>query len=814
MKTEINKAQQEFEFAGIKNTISFVIKILILFIFSVNLVYGQPRCTPGFNGNYGYINHFEFNSLFNIQSGENGDCTLYDVDEFTTIVTMGETYSMQVASESTPVYTQYSAWIDFDNDGYFEPGEVVLNAHGVQYVNEMITIPTDPNFLGLRRLRVMVAPSPDTLDPCGYYENGEAEDYFITVTNSFIEPCYCTPFIRNGSGSRIEDFKVSEILNCDSEYNPISYYTFYPDSIFSTNLEIGKTYRILVSKGTFAGGSVGVRAYIDFNNDYVFSPSESILAEYNGGIVDSYFTVPNDSNIIGAHRLRARISYWDIPGSGCMWANGETEDYMINLVAQDTNENIPDWQKIIQLPNSQGVYDIKETYDKGFAVSLVEGTDMNVFRLIKFSINGDTLWSKFPASDESNYPLKMHETYDGGFIVCGLTSENEPDGDPYAMKLNACGDLQWKKTYGNQMNYDYASHILQSSDSNYIVLVKYLSDASRIALFKLDSTGNIIWQNDYTHHNNSEPEDLIETSDKGYLITGTTYTPNPGDSSEYWLRSMVIKVDSIGNEQWEKVLGITDTTVGVSLSSVELESGEFLVPTSTLDLETNEVSLGVYKIDNLGNLLSYKRITSIADKTIYGNFILRMEDNKFCIVSSIYCGCFNNTTMLGLFMIDSEANVLDSAFIDDYYLVIQGAVTTENNKIVVSGSEDFPDDYDIFMYKFNENLEFDSLYSINLNYDSLCDIIIFQPELSKDNINVILFPNPTCQGINIQIIESKELVYLVEILNINGLILKRQKIKSNELKYLSLDDLNSGTYFLTISQNNQFLSSRKIVKSR
>jgi hypothetical protein len=812
MKTEIYKAQQELEFARIKNTISFIIKILILFIFSVNLVYGQPGCIPGFGDNYGYINHFEFNSLFNIRSGENGDYTLYDVDEYTTSVTMGETYSIQVASESTPVWTQYTAWIDFDNDGYFEPGEVVLNAHGVPYVNEMITIPTDPNFLGLRRLRVMVASNADTLNPCGYYNEGEAEEYFITITDSYVEPCYCTPFIQYDLEIEIKDFKVGEILNCNSDYNPFSYFTFYPDSLFSTDLEIGKTYRILISKGTFAGVSVGVRAYIDFNNDHVFSPSESILEESSGGIVDSYFTVPNDSNIIGEHRLRVRINHYYIPGSGCMWTSGETEDYMINIVAQDTNENYPDWQKIIHLPNSQGVYDIKETYDKGFALSLVEGPDMDEFRLIKFSINGDTLWSKFPASDESNYPLKMHETFDGGFIVCGLTLENEPDGDPYAMKLDACGDLQWKKTYGNQMNYDYASHILQSSDSNYIVLVKYLSDTSRIALFKLDSIGNIIWQNDFTHHMDSEPEDLIETSDKGYLITGTTYTPNPGDSSAYWVRSMVIKVDSTGNEQWEKVLGITDTTVSVSLSSVELESGEFLIPTSSLDLETNKISLGVYKIDNLGNLLSYKRITSIPDKTIYGNFILKMENNKFCIVSSIYCGCFDNTAKLGLFMIDSEASVLDSAFINDYYLVIQGAVITENNKIVVSGSEDFPDDYDIFMYKFNENLEFDSLYSINLNYDSLCDLIIFQPELSKDNFNIKLFPNPTCQGINIQIIEPKDLEYLVEILNINGLILKIQKIKSNELKYLSLDDLNSGTYFITISQNNQFLSSRKIVK--
>ncbi len=792
-------------------------KILIPLLFLASLAYGQSTCYPCFIDNDAYINHFEFNSLFNIQSNENGNYTVYGIDEFTTSVTLGETYSMQVASEETWIFpSRYTAWIDFDNDGYFEPGEVVLDAGEVDYKNVLVTIPIDSNFVGIRRLRIMIGESPDTLDPCGFYNSGEAEDYFITITNSYVEPCYCTPFIYDDFVSEIEDFKVGDILNCNSECDQFSYYSFYPDSIFSTDLEIGKTYRILVSKGTNAGVPAGIRAFIDFNNDHVFSPSELILAADDAGIVDSYFTLPNDSNLIGEHRLRARISYWGIPNSGCEWARGETEDYIINIIPQDTtNGNTHAWQKIIQLPGSQGVYDIKETYDKGYAISLVEGSDMNEFRLIKFSIDGDTLWSKFPVSDELYYPFKMFETYDGGHVICGLTLENEEYGDPYVMKLNACGDLQWKKTYGNLTNFDDATNIIQSSDSNYVVLIRYLSDTSRIALFKIDSIGTVIWQNDYTYHYDSEPNDLIETSDKGYLITGYTYTPNPGDTNLLWLRGMVIKVDSYGNEQWEKVIGISDTTVCMSFSSVELESGGFFISTSTLDLETNEVSSGVYKIDKYGNLLDYKRIASINDKSVNANFILRMDDNKYCIVSRIYCSCFSNTSMLGLYMIDSAANVLDSTFVDDYYLVIQGAVVTENNKIVVSGSKDFPDNnYDIFMYKFNEDLDFDSLYCINLTYDSLCDIIIYQPELSEENINLDLFPNPTCQGINIQINESEELMYLVEIISINGSVLKRLNIKSNELKYFSLDDLNSGIYLITISLNNQLLSSRKIVKSR
>ena len=645
---------------------------------------------------------------------------------------------------------------------------------------------------------------------------GEAEDYFITITD--LDSTYCIPPFEDYSGAKIEDFKLGDIQNCNSGYDELTYYIFYPDSIFTTDLEIGKTYRILISEGTNAGVSIGITAYIDFNNNFVFDSNEKIIESgpYGPGILDTYITIPNDTGIIGKHRLRARINYWQLPDSPCSSEKGETEDYIVNMVPQDTNEIItPDWEKIIHLPNSQGVYDIKETYDNGYIIALVEGTNMSEMRLIKLSIDGDTLWTKFPPLDYTSYPLNIDVTDDGGFIICGSTYENDSVyGEPYVLKLNACGVQQWKNTYGNANNYDYASNILQTSDSNYVVLVKYLSLTSRIALFKLDSIGNILWQNDYTHHDNSEPGELIETSDKGFLITGYTYTPNPGDSSVNYVRTMVIKVDSLGNEQWEKVLGIDATTVSYSFTSVELETGGFLVTTSVLDPPNYyEGRLGVYRIDKSGNLDYYKTVSNIPEPN-NGRFIYKMGNNKYSIVSGIFSGCSNSTSSIGLYLIDSGINVLDSAFVYDDYLVIQGAIVTENNKLVVSGSKKFPNDYDIFMYKFNQDLDFDTLYNLNLNYDSICDITIYTPELSDINFKIDLYPNPACEGINIQINEPGKDKYLIEIISVNGSVLKREFIQPEVLNYISLNDLNSGSYIIIFSQNDQYLSSRKIIISR
>ena len=791
-------------------------KFLFPLLFLAGFAYGQPVCFPEFNDNDHHITHFEFNSIFNIHSNHSGDNDVYSQGVFTTTVSLGETYSLQVASDEAALFNnRFSAWIDYNNDGVFTPEEVILetNEFDLEYKNKRVTIPIDSSYLGVRRLRVMMAESSSiSLEPCGQYFSGESEDYFITITDTYEEPCYCIPFV-DGSGSfAIEDFHIEGILNCDSGYDEQSSYTYYDDSEFTTDLELGKTYRILVSKGTNAGNSVGFRVNIDFDDNHIFESDESVLhTPVGNGIIDKYITIPNSISILGQHRLRARIARHETPPSDCTWVNGETEDYIINIVPQDTNQIInSEWQKIINLPKDQNTFDIIETYDSGYIVSLTEETAPSKVRLIKFSIDGDILWSKFPpSSGESEYPVKMQETNDGGFIVCGLTFMNEIWGDPSVTKFNACGDQEWKQTYGNLDNYDTASHLIQSSDSNTVVLFKYLNDTSRIALAKLDTLGNVIWQNDYTHHLGSEPRDLIETSDMGFLITGYTYTPNPGDSSTNSLRSMIIKIDSNGNEEWEKVLGVTDTSLSYAFSSVELETGGFLVSASSVDRQTNDRKMGVYRVDATGNLIFFKQLSE--EPSSFGTFIRKMEGDNYCIVSKIYNDCFRFTSALGLHMIDSAANVLDSTFIKDYYLDIEGAIVTDNNKLVVTGKKVFPDDDEIFMFKFNEDLEFDTLYNTDLDYNWLCDIIISQDNLPEENFEIDLFPNPAREGINIQIHESNQLNYIVDVLSLNGSILKSKPIRSNELKYFSLEGLSPGMYIVTFSNKNSVLSSRKII---
>ena len=97
----------------------------------------------------------------------------------------GNTYTMNISSGGW--VEKVSAWIDYDNDGNFEPGELIFSHAGSAYFEVhtgSVTIPADATTGTILRMRVMSdkvsAPDPD---PCTDIEFGQTEDYSVMISN-------------------------------------------------------------------------------------------------------------------------------------------------------------------------------------------------------------------------------------------------------------------------------------------------------------------------------------------------------------------------------------------------------------------------------------------------------------------------------------------------------------------------------------------------------------------------------------------------------------------------------------------------------
>jgi hypothetical protein len=90
-------------------------------------------------------------------------------------------------------------------------------------------------------------------------------------------------------------------------------------------------------------------------------------------------------------------------------------------------------------------------------------------------------------------------------------------------------------------------------------------------IIKIDSLGNKQWEKDYGGIDVEQLFSIQHTADKGYLISGYSYSPISGNKTENNLgagQTWVVKTDSIGNLQWDKTLHTTgDELVGCAVQT-------------------------------------------------------------------------------------------------------------------------------------------------------------------------------------------------------------------------------------------------------
>jgi hypothetical protein len=171
----------------------------------------------------------------------------------------------------------------------------------------------------------------------------------------------------------------------------------------------------------------------------------------------------------------------------------------------------------------------------------------------------------------------MAATSDGGLISGGTSysdisfekSENgRGNGDYWVVKTDKDGKIQWDKTIGGSDN-DNLKSVIQTSDGGYALIGESRSNISfektensrgqsDFWLIKLDGMGNIQWDKTVGGSGTEYIDHIEQTVDGGYILAGSTDSYMSGEKSEnsrgaidYW----VVKLDANGNKVWDKTIG-------------------------------------------------------------------------------------------------------------------------------------------------------------------------------------------------------------------------------------------------------------------
>jgi hypothetical protein len=196
------------------------------------------------------------------------------------------------------------------------------------------------------------------------------------------------------------------------------------------------------------------------------------------------------------------------------------------------------------------------TSDGGYALlcsSDSYGAGGNDMLLVKTNAMGVLEWNQTYGGSGSESVSSIIETDDGGYTLAGsTTSFGAGIADFWLVKVDSSGNTEWNQTYG-ESGIEFANSIVATKDGGYALAGSTSSRGAGSAdvwLIKVDSLGKLEWNQTYGGPIADYCDSMVSSSDDGYTLACISQDPIFGDG-DFWLA----KVDSLGNLLWNQTYG-------------------------------------------------------------------------------------------------------------------------------------------------------------------------------------------------------------------------------------------------------------------
>jgi hypothetical protein len=156
----------------------------------------------------------------------------------------------------------------------------------------------------------------------------------------------------------------------------------------------------------------------------------------------------------------------------------------------------------------------------------------------------------------------------------------------------------WSKAYGGT-GYEFPYSVVQTSDSGYAIAGSTNSSGAGgqdFYLVKADANGNMVWSKTFGGIGDDYARSVIQTSDGGYSVAGYTKSSGAGYNDFY-----LVKADANGNMVWSKTFGgIGDD---YAFSVVQTSDGGYAIAGHSYSFGAGRNDFWLVKTDANGNML-------------------------------------------------------------------------------------------------------------------------------------------------------------------------------------------------------------------
>jgi len=512
------------------------------------------------------------------------------------------------------------------------------------------------------------------------------------------------------------------------------------------------------------------------------------------------------------------------------------------LIKTDASGTI-EWDRAYHGYENDYPYHIRQIADGGYIVAGRSGSLSQRGVLMRMDGSGTLLWAKTYQQGNTNL-YSVQETYGAsGFIAVG--SSGGAGYDYFVLRTDGSGNVTWSLTYGADgltNPNDYGKAVLQTDDNadgfkdDGFMVAGVASAGTYLYLMKLDPSGSISWTRAYTIGMGSNGAGLYMdyTSDGGYIITGSTTLTNAGRDA------FLMKFDQNWVFQWFRTYGNSGNDYSNSVAQTS-DGGYILTGTTSYNAslpgftDNNGTNIYVVKTDANGNCGCYEKTitpvvttptatlnSSAATVTVVGSSVSTSVTvtNPPSMVAGV---C--SAALLPVKLVTFEASVLKNKKVlltwqtaselnNDYFAIERSVNTLDFQQVgTVPGAGNSSQS---LHYQYTDQLSTNN-YQPATTYYRLKQVDYdgqytysktISVQVNKAGVNSVI--HQTIDYLVISMDQIAEQEATIHIYDIMGRQVYYERFKGLQEHKISLNELKSGIYYFTLQSNNQIIATEKL----